>query len=81
MSETGWVETRDAKTQDIRIVINISQYDITRLSLDDWDRKLLEDCLSSNSLADRALALEMLLRRISQQLYPIDELPDGNESK
>lgn len=52
----------------IKFYGEISDADVMKLKLDQLDRALMEDCVFNAPPADQLLVMEMLFRRIQEQL-------------
>jgi hypothetical protein len=60
-------ETMDPLTRDRIITVVLREEDFVVNNLfDEFDRLLLEECEKSNSVADKILALETVVRRYEQ---------------
>lgn len=59
-------EEIDVCTNDRKIFLELDLFDISMARLDKWDRHLLAECEKSNSIADKLLALECVVRRIEE---------------
>jgi len=60
-------ETMDPLTRDRIITVVLREEDFVVNNLfDEFDRLLLEECGKSNSVADKILALETVVRRYEQ---------------
>lgn len=71
-------EWRDPTTLSSFCQISISDFDLVHIPLYDFDKKLLEECSKSNSVADKLLALETIARRL-EQLNPNKPEEDSDE--
>lgn len=57
---------RDIKTDERVLELRINSMDLSCPLLTSWDRCLLQECEESDSLADKLLALETIVRRNEQ---------------
>ena len=54
---------RDLRTDERVLEVRIDLMDLACPLITSWDMHLLEECEGSDSLADKLLALEMVVRR------------------
>jgi hypothetical protein len=68
------LECRERLDKDSKeYLFTISGYDFMSLNLDLMDMRLMDECSSSDSMADKLLMLEMLARRYEQQSRPTNQ--------
>ena len=58
---------RHPATNNLTISLEIEGFELECAELKDFDRALFRECEKSNSIADKFLALETLVRRIEEQ--------------
>lgn len=57
----------DPKSGRYQFCLELEEYEVASVRLDNWDRLLLQECEGSKNVSDQLLALELLTRRIEEQ--------------
>jgi hypothetical protein len=68
MDKAVFTVDRNIDTSRVRYTLDVDARALAEVDLDDVDRALLRECGADDaSIADRLLALEMLMRRMQEQ--------------
>lgn len=65
-------------TGTLTISLEIERFEMACATLHDFDRALFRECEKSNSIADKFLALETLIRRIEEQQKRVKDGKDND---